>query len=234
MSQKALGMIETIGILAAYEAADVALKSANVKMVGYEISRGGLIVIKFMGDVSAVRSAVDAGKAAASRLSKVWSSHVIARPAEEIEKMINSEDTINNKNETNKELEKEETAENDETENNFEDNEIDEENNVQAEENEEVEMVESPEEIDTDEELETEFDQDNKSTVESENSESEEDENEEKTDLESEEVEIEVEIEEEVEEEDICNLCGDPACPRSKGDLHKDCIHYDEIKGDKE
>lgn len=199
MSQKALGMIETIGILAAYEAADVALKSANVKLVGYEISRGGLIVIKFTGDVSAVRSAVDAGKTAASKLSKVWSSHVIARPAEQIEKMINSEDTINNKNKSNKKAEKKEAVENNESKNKLEDQENNELDSVQTEKNEEVEVVKSPEEI---------------------NKESEDTED-------SEEVE-------EKKEEDICNLCGDPACPRSKGDLHTDCIHYDEIKGDKE
>lgn len=187
MSQKALGMIETVGILAAYEAADVALKSANVKLVGYEISRGGLIVIKFTGDVSAVRSAVDAGKTAASKLSKVWSSHVIARPAAQIEKMINSEDTINNKNKADKEVEEVESSE---------------------------EVNKEPEELETENMIEAEFDQDNESTIDS-------------TPEESEEIE-------EKKEEDICNLCGDPACPRSKGDLHTDCIHYDEIKGDKE
>lgn len=179
MSQKALGMIETIGILAAYEAADVALKSANVKLVGYEISRGGLIVIKFTGDVSAVRSAVDAGKAAASRLSKVWASHVIARPAEQIEKMINSEDTINNKSN-----EVEETEEAEETE----------------------DLTETEAEVDEDDELTEESD-----------------------DLDSETEEVEEIESEEKKEEDICNLCGDPACPRVKGDLHTDCIHYDEI-----
>jgi len=187
MSQKALGMIETVGILAAYEAADVALKSANVKMVGYEISRGGLIVIKFTGVVSAVRSAVDAGKTAASKLSKVWSSHVIARPAAQIEKMVNSEDTINNKNKADEEVEEVESPE---------------------------EVNKEPEELETENMVEAEFDQDNESTIDSDPEESEE-------------------IEEK-KEEDICNLCGDPACPRSKGDLHTDCIHYDEIKGDKE
>jgi microcompartment protein CcmL/EutN len=177
MSQKALGMIETIGILAAYEAADVALKSANVKLVGYEISRGGLIVIKFTGDVSAVRSAVDAGKAAASRLSKVWASHVIARPAEQIEKMINSEDTINNKSN-----EVEETEEAEETE----------------------DLTEA--EVEEDDGLSEESD-----------------------DLDSESKAVEEIESEEKKEEDICNLCGDPACPRVKGDLHTDCIHYDDI-----
>jgi len=213
MSQKALGMVETKGILAAYEAADVALKSANVKMVGYEISRGGLVVIKFTGDVSAVRSAVDAAKAAASQLSKVWSSHVIARPAQEIESMINSKDTVNSKNEA---LKNEETAEDNNPENDFkDDNETNKIDHTKEEKNKEVDIIESEQEETEQEEIkddsvEFKTDQDNDSTAE----------------LEAD------EIEKDEEEEDICNLCEDPACPRSKGDLHKDCIHYDEIKND--
>lgn len=218
MSQKALGMVETMGILAAYEAADVALKSANVKMVGYEISRGGLVVVKFTGDVSAVRSAVDAAKTAASKLSKVWSSHVIARPAAEIENMINSEDTVNSKNPVNnkdKKIKEEKTAEDNNPENDFkEDNETNQIDSTKAEKDEEVNIVEAEQEEVKDDLSEFETDQDNNSTAE----------------LEAE--EIEEAEEEEKQEEDICNLCGDPACPRSKGDLHKDCIHYDEIKDD--
>jgi microcompartment protein CcmL/EutN len=213
MSQKALGMIETIGILAAYEAADVALKSANVKLVGYEISRGGLIVIKFTGDVSAVRSAVDAGKAAASRLSKVWASHVIARPAEQIEKMINSEDTINNKSN-----EVEETEEAEETEDLTEaEAEVDEVDELTEESDDLNSKTEEAEEAEEAEDLtEAEADEDNELTEESD-------------DLNSESKAVEEIESEEKKEEDICNLCGDPACPRVKGDLHTDCIHYDDI-----
>jgi microcompartment protein CcmL/EutN len=213
MSQKALGMIETIGILAAYEAADVALKSANVKLVGYEISRGGLIVIKFTGDVSAVRSAVDAGKAAASRLSKVWASHVIARPAEQIEKMINSEDTINNKsNEVEETEEAEETEDLTETEAEVDEvDELTEESDDLNSKTEEAEEAEEAEDL-----TEAEADEDNELTEESD-------------DLNSESKAVEEIESEEKKEEDICNLCGDPACPRVKGDLHTDCIHYDDI-----
>jgi len=210
MSQKALGMIETIGILAAYEAADVALKSANVKLVGYEISRGGLIVIKFTGDVSAVRSAVDAGKAAASRLSKVWASHVIARPAEQIEKMINSEDTINNKSNEVEETEEAEETE-DLTETEAEVDEVDELTEESDDLNSKTEEAEEAEDL-----TEAEADEDNELTEESD-------------DLNSESKAVEEIESEEKKEEDICNLCGDPACPRVKGDLHTDCIHYDDI-----
>jgi len=59
-------------------------------------------------------------------------------------------------------------------------------------------------------------------------------------DLEEQEEEIEAdtqesdeEFDEELEKDDgdICNLCGDPDCPRRKGELRTDCIHYDEIMG---
>jgi len=95
MSRTAIGMVETVGLLAAYEAADAAVKSANVKLVGYEKSSGGMVVIKFSGDIGAVKSAVDAAVAAASRLGKVFSSHVIPRPHQDVDKkMIFTGDTV--------------------------------------------------------------------------------------------------------------------------------------------
>lgn len=198
MSRNALGMVETVGILAAYEAADVALKSANVKMLGYEISRGGMVVIKFTGDVGAVRSAVDAAKTAASQLSTVFSAHVIPRPSKDIDSMINSEDTVNNKKEEkNEEKEDEVVQEETEASSNKNNNQSEKKELSQEEENEasSSDVEEKPEE-------------------ESEKNSEPEAEKEEKA------------------EEDICNLCGDPACPRSKGDLHTDCIHYDELEND--
>ena len=91
MSTKALGLIETIGFAAAIEAADAAVKSANVKLVGYENSKGGgLITVKFEGDVGAVRAAVSAATAAANRVGKVSSTLVIPRPHTEIRPLVGS------------------------------------------------------------------------------------------------------------------------------------------------
>ncbi|MBP0575702.1 BMC domain-containing protein, partial [Mycobacterium tuberculosis] len=56
MAQASLGLIETIGLVAAVEAADVAVKSASVSLVGYELAEGGLAVVKIQGDVGAVRA----------------------------------------------------------------------------------------------------------------------------------------------------------------------------------
>lgn len=94
MATQALGLIETVGLAPAMEAADAMVKAANVKLVGYELSRGGgMVLVKIRGDVGAVKAAVSAGAAAASRVGKVVSTHVIPRPHYEIESLVNSEET---------------------------------------------------------------------------------------------------------------------------------------------
>ena len=85
---KALGLIETIGLVAAIEAADAAVKAANVVFLGYDSARAGKITIKLAGDVGAVQAAVVAGAAAASRVGTVLASLVIPRPHEEIDPLI--------------------------------------------------------------------------------------------------------------------------------------------------
>ncbi|MFZ5752833.1 MAG: BMC domain-containing protein [Bacillota bacterium] len=86
---RALGLIEAIGLPAAIEAADTAVKSANVKLSGYELTRGGgLVVVKLTGDVGAVKAAVAAGAAAAEKVGKVWATHVIPRPHQSTEEMV--------------------------------------------------------------------------------------------------------------------------------------------------
>ena len=58
---EALGTIETVGLAAAFEAADVACKTANVELIGYELAKGGgFVTIKVVGKVAAVNSAIDA------------------------------------------------------------------------------------------------------------------------------------------------------------------------------
>lgn len=81
---QALGFIETIGLVAAIQAADAMAKAANVKLVTRQQPGGGLISIMVQGDVGAVKAAVDAGAAAASQIGKVISAHVIPRPHEEV------------------------------------------------------------------------------------------------------------------------------------------------------
>lgn len=89
MYQHALGLIETRGLVGAIEAADAALKTANVKLVSKESVRAGLITIKIIGETAAVRAAVDAAGAAARRVGELVSVHVIPRPHDEIIELIN-------------------------------------------------------------------------------------------------------------------------------------------------
>ncbi len=85
---EALGMIETQGLVGAIEAADAMTKAANVELMGYEKIGSGLVTVMVRGDVGAVKAAVDAGKAAAERVGKVVSVHVIPRPHADTEKIL--------------------------------------------------------------------------------------------------------------------------------------------------
>jgi microcompartment protein CcmL/EutN len=82
---KALGMIETRGLVAAIEAADAMVKAANVTLTCKEHVGGGLVTVMVRGDVGAVKAATDAGAAAAERVGELISVHVIPRPPEELE-----------------------------------------------------------------------------------------------------------------------------------------------------
>lgn len=85
---KSLGLIEVKGLLGAIEAADSALKAANVNLVGWEKVKGGIVTVKLTGDVDAVKAAVDAGVASVERLGVFLTSHVIPRIHEETLKII--------------------------------------------------------------------------------------------------------------------------------------------------
>lgn len=80
----ALGLIETQGFVAVFEAIDTACKVANVQVVGKEKLGGGFITVILKGDLSAVKAAVDAGAAKVDKLGKLIAAHVIARPSESV------------------------------------------------------------------------------------------------------------------------------------------------------
>ena len=82
---EALGMIETKGLTACIEAADAAVKAANVKLVGYEKIGSGLVTILFRGEVAACRASCDAGAAAAQKVGELVSVHVIPQPHSDLE-----------------------------------------------------------------------------------------------------------------------------------------------------
>ena len=87
-SMQALGMIETKGLVGSVEAADAMVKAANVHLIGKVHVGGGLVTVMVRGDVGAVKAAVEAGGAAASRLGEVIATHVIPRPHTDVEKLL--------------------------------------------------------------------------------------------------------------------------------------------------
>ena len=84
VSGGALGLLETVGLVAAIEAADAMLKTSEVRLVRQQRTVPGLITHLVVGDTAAVRSAVDAGAAAAERVGRVAARHVIPSPAPDV------------------------------------------------------------------------------------------------------------------------------------------------------
>jgi ethanolamine utilization protein EutM len=83
---EALGMIETKGYVGSVEASDAMVKAANVSLVRTIQIGGGLITVLARGDVGSVKAAVDAGSKAAAKVGELVSSHILARPHEDLMK----------------------------------------------------------------------------------------------------------------------------------------------------
>lgn len=81
-------MIETRGLVAAIEAADAMVKSAEVTLVGTEKIGSGLVSVMVRGDVGAVKAATEAGSSAATKLGELIAVHVIPRPHTDVEKIL--------------------------------------------------------------------------------------------------------------------------------------------------
>jgi len=95
MTRLALGTIEVTGLPAAIAAADTAVKAAEVTLLGTELTDGaGMVSVKVLGEVSAVKAAMDAARAAASQITAVVGVSVIPRPDEQVDFMALSDDTI--------------------------------------------------------------------------------------------------------------------------------------------
>lgn len=92
MAERALGMIETRGLVAALEVADAMSKAADVVLLGKEITDAALVTIKVAGEVGAVKAAVEAGVKAAAKVGEVVATHIIANPHQEVEANLYSKD----------------------------------------------------------------------------------------------------------------------------------------------
>ena len=77
---RALGMIETKGLVACIEAADAMVKAAGVTLLQRRAIGGGYMTVMVRGDVGAVRTALEAGTKAARRIGEVVSTRILPSP----------------------------------------------------------------------------------------------------------------------------------------------------------
>ena len=111
----ALGMVETRGLVGAIEAADAMLKAANVKFVGKEKVVPALITIKVIGEVAAVKAAVEAGAEAAKRVGQLVSVHIIPQPDSQLKIILPGIDANEKNSERTKVKLEKQTVEKDES-----------------------------------------------------------------------------------------------------------------------
>ena len=88
MTSDALGMVETRGLIGSVEAADAMVKTANVVLIGKEYLLNGYVAVLVRGDVGSVKAATEAGSMAAKRVGELVSVHVIPRPFDETNKLL--------------------------------------------------------------------------------------------------------------------------------------------------
>ena len=86
--EEALGLVETLGMVPAIEAADKMLKAANVELISYENVGSTLVTIMVKSDVAAVRASVEAGAEAAAAVGKLTASNVMPRPIKDIGSIV--------------------------------------------------------------------------------------------------------------------------------------------------
>ncbi|WML34096.1 BMC domain-containing protein [Clostridium sp. OS1-26] len=147
---QALGLIETKGLLAAIEAADTMVKSADVSIIEKTYVGGGLVTISITGDVGAVQASIEAGAAAVKKLHEEFlvSQHVIPRPHQELESIIgpkSPEDSVSSEDIDNKDVENEDSLDDIEEAKNIENEGSIDEQDVEETKDAEVEDVEKAE-----------------------------------------------------------------------------------------
>lgn len=88
IGNQALGMIETLGLVCSIEAADAMSKASNVELLDKRAIGGGYITVMVRGDVGAVRTALGAGRNAASKIGEVISTRIIPGPHSDLENIL--------------------------------------------------------------------------------------------------------------------------------------------------
>jgi ethanolamine utilization protein EutM len=85
---RALGMLETKGLVACIEAADAMVKAAGVKLLERRAIGGGYMTVMVRGDVGSVRTALEAGAKAARRIGEVVSTRILPSPHQNLEEIL--------------------------------------------------------------------------------------------------------------------------------------------------
>lgn len=85
---KAIGMIETIGVAVSIEVADAMTKAANVRIVNHETIDAALVTISVEGDVSSIQTAMEAGKEVAQRTGVLFAFYIIPNPEHSTTKLL--------------------------------------------------------------------------------------------------------------------------------------------------
>jgi ethanolamine utilization protein EutM len=88
LGMRALGMIETKGLVACIEAADAMVKAANVVPLHLRAIGGGYMTVMVRGDVGAVRTALEAGAQSARRVGQVVSARILPGPHLDLEGLL--------------------------------------------------------------------------------------------------------------------------------------------------
>ncbi|WP_269467153.1 BMC domain-containing protein [Candidatus Formimonas warabiya] len=195
-----IGVIELVGLATAIECADAAVKAAHVRLLGYELSKGGgMVTIKISGNVGAVQAAVAAGTAASARVGTVVSKIIIPRPHRDLDQFILSKETVPAFE-----------AKEEERENGGlawgpgqESEEFDEGDATPVNPGwvDEEEITEPAERLEEDGASDAPLDQNNPGDPSARN-------------------------EMENSRKATCNICNDPQCPRQKGEPHVNCLHF--------
>ncbi len=93
--RQAYGFIETVGLAAAIEASDIALKAANVELIGLELTKGfGYTTVKLQGSVSSVNAGIDSARGSDKLIGKIVSTDIIPRPSDDIDLIVLSGDNL--------------------------------------------------------------------------------------------------------------------------------------------
>ncbi len=90
--EEAIGLIETIGMVPALEAADKMLKAGDCELISYENVGSTLVTIIVKGDVAACEAAVKAGAEAAAKIGKLTAQNVMKRPVSAIGDVVSVHD----------------------------------------------------------------------------------------------------------------------------------------------